>query len=250
MTPKPVLRSQLENTFHESVRLSCALQSASSYNVKSVYWAHTPCGALSIDCRQSSQLLYKTVHSRLRGGSWGSETHPGAQGCCLQASAEMTDRCHRGTIPGAQGSKGKGARLFPVTSEPGDSPLTPWQVVLGGPTSRLAPPLPFPCRGPARGWLQLTDLDGRVSAETLLELLHQGLHCLLRRLSCCYRVGNGAEVRARPTPSPWRTGPGHPESLELPPQPTMIKKPQMPGSVGLLTYAFNTHHVPGSAPSP
>jgi hypothetical protein len=66
--------------------------------------------------------------------------------------------------------------------------------VPGGPTSRLAPSLPLPCWCTAWGWLQLADLDGRVSAETLLELLHQGLHCLLCCFGCCYRVAMGLRL--------------------------------------------------------
>lgn len=119
-----------------------------------------------------------------------------------KASAVMTYQANSGTSFVGADKQGKKAQLFLVSSEPVDSLLMSWQEVLGGPTSRLAPPPPLPCRGAAWGWLQLTDLDGRVSAETLLELLHQGLHCLLRRLSCCYRVSNGAEVRVWPIPSP------------------------------------------------
>ena len=106
----------------------------------------------------------------------------------------------------AKGSWGRRAPFFLRPSEPGQSQWTSWPEVPGGPTSGPASPLPPPCWDAAWCWLQLTDLDGLVRAEALLELLHQGLHWLLRRLSRRYRVGNGAKVRAWPTLSLWRIG--------------------------------------------
>lgn len=107
-----------------------------------------------------------------------------------------------GTSFMSTGKQGKNAQISLASLESEDNLLTSWPDAPGRPTSRLAPPLPLPCRCAAQGWLQLTDLDGRVSAETLLELLHQGLHCLLSRLSCCYKVAMGLRLGLEPTLSP------------------------------------------------
>lgn len=107
-----------------------------------------------------------------------------------------------GTHSMSTGKQGKKAQISLASLESGNSLLTSWPDVPGGPTSRLAPPLPLSCRRAAQGWLQLTDLDGRVSAETLLELLHQGLHCLLSHLSCCYKVAMELRLGLEPILSP------------------------------------------------
>ena len=131
-----------------------------------------------------------------------------------------------------------------------------WPEVPAGPTSGPASPLPPPCWDAAWCWLQLTDLDGRVRAEALLKLLHQGLHWLLRRLSRRYRVGNGAEVRAWPTLSLWRIGLGspHPLCLELPPRPSDdagVMETRRDESAILHIYWCDTYSVfKGTAPMP
>lgn len=73
------------------------------------------------------------------------------------------------------------------------------------PTSGPAPAFASPHRGAAQRGLELTDLDGRVGAEALLELLHQGLHRLLRHLGSC-NTNKGTVVRRCPSaPSPTGT---------------------------------------------
>lgn len=73
------------------------------------------------------------------------------------------------------------------------------------PTSGPAPAFASPHGGAAQRGLELTDLDGRVGAETLLELLHQGLHRLLRHLGSC-NTNKGTVVRRCPSaPSPTGT---------------------------------------------
>lgn len=67
--------------------------------------------------------------------------------------------------------------------------LWPWP-----PTSGPAAAFPSAHGGAAQRGLQLPDLDGRVGAEALLELLHQGLHRLLRHLGSC-NTSTGAVVR-------------------------------------------------------
>lgn len=94
---------------------------------------------------------------------------------------------------GDKSSGEAGEKVSQIWKRRTDSCLLVW--VLGVPTSRLVPPLPPPSRRAAQGWLQLADLHWCVSTETLLELLHQGLHCLLCRLSCCYRVVMGLRLR-------------------------------------------------------
>lgn len=67
--------------------------------------------------------------------------------------------------------------------------LWPWP-----PTSGPAAAFPSAHGGAAQRGLQLPDLDGCVGAEALLELLHQGLHRLLRHLGSC-NTSTGAVVR-------------------------------------------------------
>lgn len=62
------------------------------------------------------------------------------------------------------------------------------------PTSGSAPAFASPHGSAAQRGLELPDLDGGVGAETLLELLHQGLHRLLGHLGSC-NASKGRAVR-------------------------------------------------------
>lgn len=107
-----------------------------------------------------------------------------------------------------------GLPLLPRAFTPGPSHLDaahPQQQ----PTSGPAPAFASPHGGAAQRGLELADLDGRVGAEALLELLHQGLHRLLRHLGSC-NTGKGTAVRRCPSArSPTGTAPflGEPEPL-------------------------------------
>lgn len=72
-------------------------------------------------------------------------------------------------------------------------------VAAAPPTSGPAAAFPSPHGRAAQRGLELPDLDGRVGAEALLELLHQGLHRLLRHLGSC-NASKGTVVKR---------GPGH-----------------------------------------
>lgn len=134
---------------------------------------------------------------RTRGGTAPTHLH------------QATRRMLRGVpllTPPPRSSRGPSgpSPLLPRAFTPGPSlrdAAHRWQQ----PTSGPAPAFASPHGGAAQRGLELADLDGRVGAEALLELLHQGLHRLLRHLGSC-NTSKGIMVRRCPSvPSPTGT---------------------------------------------
>lgn len=78
----------------------------------------------------------------------------------------------------------EGEELLPSSPDKSRVPAEQ-SVTAAQPTSGPAAAFPSPYGRAAQRGLELPDLDGRVGAEALLELLHQGLHRLLCHLGSC-----------------------------------------------------------------
>lgn len=185
----------------------------------------------SPEIKTCQETVFHSQQSSVSQGSWqGPWTHSGPQyvpggsmrWCHSQASSPDHPEDAAWSLPlltppqrssriSTLSSEGEGfppsspAKLLWTGPNAGDrrSSGGPWQ-----PTSGPAPAFPSPHRRAAQRGLELPDLNRRVGAEALLELLHQGLHRLLRHFGSC-NSGKGTAVRRGQatisplTPSSW-----------------------------------------------